>query len=184
MSQPAAPDDARKLLTFWKEAGPEKWFAGGDAFDEVCSQFETIWETAREGHCDNWAGTAEGALALIILIDQIPRNLFRESPRQFSTDAKAMDVAREAIARGFDAEFEFPLKSFFYVPFMHSEDLADQRYCCDLFRPTSAKENYVFALIHMDAIARFGRFPHRNKILGRETTQDEKRYLETGGFGA
>ena len=184
MTNLIAPKDARHFLAFWSDAGPENWFAGTEAFDKACGQYEPLWERARTGKCEDWTKTADGALALVILIDQIPRNLFRTSAKQFSTDELAMRVARKAIYDGFDTHYEFPLRSFFYVPFMHSEDLSDQRYCCDLFRPTPAKDNYFFALIHMDAIARFGRFPHRNKVLGRETSPEEKRYLETGGFGA
>ena len=176
--------DALNFLNFWLEAGPDKWFNGGAEFDEACRQFEALWQAASEGKHDHWADTASGMLALIILLDQIPRNLFRESEKQFSTDGKAITLARIALDRGYDRSQMMPLRNFFYLPFMHSEDLADQRLCCDLLRPLNSMQHYYYALVHMDAIARFGRFPHRNTILGRETTAEEQRYLDTGGFGA
>ncbi|MAP94989.1 MAG: hypothetical protein CMK07_08575 [Ponticaulis sp.] len=176
--------EALEILDFWFEAGPSKWFAGGAKFDDACRKYEPLWERARAGEFDDWNGAAAGNLALIILLDQIPRNIFRGEAKQFDTDAKAVDCARLAIERGYDKANMAPARAFFYMPFMHSEDLADQRLCCDLFRVSDMKENYHFALIHMDAIARFGRFPHRNKLLGRDTTEAEQAYLNSGGFGA
>lgn len=176
--------EALDFLEFWLEAGPDKWFDGGAEFDEECRAYEPFWEAAAQGQYDHWADTASGMLALIILLDQIPRNLFRESAKQFSTDEKAIVLARTALDKGYDKSQMMPVRNFYYLPFMHSEDLADQRLCCDLLRPTGSMQNYYFALVHMDAIARFGRFPHRNAILNRETTAEEQRYLDTGGFGA
>lgn len=174
---------ALKLLEFWYDAGPSKWFAGGEKFDDKCRQYEALWERGAAGELDDWAQTASGTLALIILLDQIPRNIFRGDAKQFSTDAKAVRLSRYALEQRFDRAVMAPARAFFYMPFMHSEDLEDQRLCCDLFRQSDMKENYHYALVHMDPIARFGRFPHRNKLLGRDTTPEEKRYMETGGFG-
>ena len=175
---------ALSFLNFWLTAGHEKWFGGGDAFDEECRVYEPLWERAREGQFDDWMETAAGALALIILLDQIPRNIFRGQARQFSTDTKALQLARTAINRGYDQTQAMPARNFFYLPLMHSEELSDQQACCDCLRPLGSKEHYYFALVHMDVIARFGRFPHRNEMLGRETTDAEQAYLNSGGFGA
>lgn len=176
--------DALKLLDFWISAGPEKWFNGGEAFDDACRAYEALWEAGRDGELDHWAETASGMLALLILLDQIPRNIFRGDAKQFSTDAKALGLAGLALDAGFDHSQMMPVKNFYYLPFMHSENLEDQLKCCDLLRPLDSMQHYYFALLHMDAIARFGRFPHRNAVLGRETTDAERAYLETGGFGA
>lgn len=176
--------NALAFLNFWLSAGSDKWFNGGPKFDDDCRQYEKLWEEASSGQQDIWIETASGALSLIILLDQIPRNIFRNSPKQFSSDETARAHARTAIERGYDGTQLMPVRNFFYLPFMHSENLADQQFCCDLLRPLKSRENYYFALIHMDPIARFGRFPHRNEILGRESTENEKHYLATGGFGA
>lgn len=174
--------EALELLNFWFEAGPSKWFAGGEKFDDKCRKFEALWESGAAGGHDDWPRTASGALALIILLDQIPRNIFRGDAKQFSTDQKAVMLARYALDHSYDRAVMAPARAFFYMPFMHSEDLEDQRLCCDLFRQSDMKENYHYALVHMDPIARFGRFPHRNKLLGRETTPEEQNYMDTGGF--
>ena len=177
------PSEAIELLSFWFEAGPSKWFAGGDKFDAACEQFSDLLKKGREGKLDDWADTAAGLLALIILLDQIPRNIQRGSDEQFASDERAVELAHMAIERGYDRAYMAPARAFFYMPFMHSEAIEDQRLCCDLFRQTDMKENYHYALIHMDAIARFGRFPHRNDMLGRDTTAEERAYLQSGGFG-
>lgn len=176
--------EALSFLKFWLDAGPSKWFSGGDKFDKACAVYEPLWERAKCGKLDEWAQTASGSLALIILLDQIPRNIFRGQAKQFETDAKALDLSKRAIEAGFDQTQIMPLQNFFYLPFMHSEDLSDQQKGCDLLRVLGSREHYYFALVHMDAIVRFGRFPHRNKILGRESTENERLYLRTGGFGA
>ena len=175
---------ALDLLAFWIDAGPPKWFAGGAKFDKVCEAYETLWEEGRDGGLASWPETVSGALALIILLDQIPRNIFRGDAKQFSTDDMAVDLALEAMGRGFDKAVMAPMRAFFYMPLMHAEDITLQRQCCDLFRTSDMKDNYHYALVHMDAISRFGRFPHRNEMLGRETTPEEQAYLNSGGFGA
>lgn len=174
--------DAAEILKFWSEAGPDKWYKKDDAFDAaIRARFLETYEAASAGALDVWAGTAEGALALVIVLDQFPRNLFRNDARAFAADARALAVANAAIAAGFDSRIAPPMQQFFYLPLMHSEALADQERCVDLFAG-GAEENRKYAIIHRDVIARFGRFPHRNAVLGRETTPEEQAFLDQGGF--
>lgn len=176
--------EAIDVLDFWLTAGYEKWFSRSDAFDASCREYTPLWERARRGDCDAWQATAAGSLALIILLDQIPRNIFRGEARQFETDAKALEVAKAAVAARHDKAYGLPYRVLFYMPYEHSEDMDVQRVSLDLFRQVGDRELYYYALIHADAIERFGRFPHRNTMLGRETTPQEKAYLASGGFGA
>ena len=141
-------------------------------------------EAAAAGRLDDWQSRPDGTLALLLLLDQFPRNLFRGDARAFSTDAQARRIAEQAIARGIDRLFEIPERGFFYMPLMHSEDLADQERCLALFRDAADPEGVKHAEIHADIIRRFGRFPHRNPALGRSTTEEERAFLEAGGFGA
>lgn len=174
--------DASDVVAFWREAGPERWFAKDEAFDR---QFKTrglaLHEAAARGDLDAWNATPEGALALAILLDQFPRNAFRDTPRMFATDEKALGLAAAAIDAGHDQAVTENLRTFFYLPFEHSEELADQERAVALFAPLGG-EVLAYAEIHRDIIHRFGRFPHRNAILGRETTPEEQRFLDEGGF--
>ncbi|MEP9354391.1 DUF924 family protein [Xanthobacter sp. KR7-65] len=173
------------VLDFWQKAGPQKWFDGGPAFDaEVRTGLLPAFEAAAGSALDSWQGTAPGALARIILLDQVPRNVFRGTPRAFATDAMALAGAERAVDRGFDKDPSIPeaLRSFFYLPFMHAEDKGTQARCVALYRVLGNAENLEYALIHKDAIDRFGRFPHRNAILGRPSTPEEEAYLKDGGF--
>jgi uncharacterized protein (DUF924 family) len=171
------------IIAFWREAGPARWFKQDDAFDEcVRNSWLNTHEAAARDALEGWRATHEGALALIILLDQFPRNMFRGEARAFATDAQALAVAREAIAQGFDAHYQSPMRRFFYLPAMHSEALGDQDFCLDKCRAADDADGVKFAEIHRDIIARFGRFPHRNKILGRETTPAEQAFLDNGGF--
>jgi uncharacterized protein (DUF924 family) len=171
------------VLAFWLEAGPDKWFKKDDAFDTaIRSRFLPAYEAAADGRLAAWEATADGALALIILLDQFSRNMFRGSPRTFAADPLALAIANRAIARGFDEQLELPKRSFFYLPFMHSENLADQERCIDLCRQGGTEDNLKFAEQHADIIRRFGRFPHRNAVLGRVTTEEEQAFLDGGGF--
>ena len=173
----------RDVLDFWFGAGKEKWFAKSDEFDaEISEKFQNCHEVARAGGLDHWCETAEGMLALIILLDQFPRNMYRGSPDMFAADAKALAVAREAVARGIDAEVPVAARQFIYMPFMHSEQLKDQEECVSLFSNAGLEENISYAEDHRDIVARFGRFPHRNKILARETSDEEQAFLDDGGF--
>jgi uncharacterized protein (DUF924 family) len=176
---PAAQD----VIDFWREAGPKRWFAKNAAFDaEFKSRFEAAHDAAASGALDSWARDAEGALALLILLDQLPRNAWRGSSRMFATDAKAQAVARAAVDAGFDQQVEdAALRAFVYLPLMHSESLADQQRSvalCTALDEAQAR----YARHHRDIIARFGRFPHRNAALGRCTTAQEQAFLDEGGF--
>ena len=171
------------VVGFWRDAGPEKWFAKSVKFDErIALRFEPAHHAAARGEHDAWMATPEGALALLILLDQFPRNLFRDSAHAFATDGKALAVAKHAIGEGFDAQVEPDLRPFVYMPLMHSEALSDQDASVVLFEALGAQTNLDFANIHRDIIARFGRFPHRNAVLGRKTTPEEQAFLDSGGF--
>ncbi|MET1415972.1 DUF924 family protein [Roseibium sp. HPY-6] len=173
------------VLDFWWQAGSAKWFAGGEKFDGHCrEQFAASLAAANAGELDHWQETADGTLALLLLLDQMSRNIHRGSPEAFSGDAKAVAIAERAIDRGFDRAFPKEARGFFYLPFEHSEDMEHQERAVDLCRRLGDKELYHYALVHMDVIRRFGRFPHRNKVLGRVTTPEEEAYLKDGGFSA
>ena len=170
-----------ELVSFWRDAGPERWFKKDEAFDaEIRSRYETAHMAAARRELDVWAETSEGALALLLLLDQFPRNMYRGTAHQFATDPLALRMAVAAIEAGHDAATEPELRSFFYLPFEHSESLADQERAVQLtsFDPEALK----WAVIHRDIIARFGRFPHRNAALGRDTREDEAAFLAAGGF--
>jgi uncharacterized protein (DUF924 family) len=176
----AHPND---ILSFWRQAGPEKWYAGKAAFDEAIRlKFEAVHHAAARGEYDGWAQSAEGALALLILLDQFPRHLYRRSPHAFATDAKARVVARAAAEAGWPHEVEPELRQFFVLPFEHSEDLADQDFGLALATELDDPELLKWVKIHRDIIVRFGRFPHRNPVFGRVTTPEEQAFLDEGGF--
>ncbi|WP_332772418.1 DUF924 family protein [Phenylobacterium sp.] len=180
----AAPQD---VTGFWRTAGPRKWYAKDAKFDAaIALKFEPVHHAAARGEYDGWATSADGALALLILFDQFPRNLFRGSPHAFATDGRARQVARTAVNAGHDRAIDPQLRQFFYMPFEHSEDLADQDEAVRLFTlvrdETGDAESLKWAVIHRDIIARFGRFPHRNASLGRITTPAEQAFLDDGGF--
>lgn len=171
-----------EIIAFWTAAGPDKWYKKDAGFDAaIRERFLATHEAAKAGLLDAWAETPEGALALVIVLDQFPRNIFRDDPRAFAADAKALATTDAAIARGFDLKIEPPLRQFFYLPLMHSEHLADQERCVAAFAG-GAPENRKFAEVHRDVIARFRRFPHRNAVLGRTTTPEEQAFLDEGGF--
>lgn len=173
---------ASEVVAYWRDAGPDRWFAKDDAFDQ---QFRThclaLHEAAARGDLSSWAATTDGALALVVLLDQFLRNCFRGTARMFATDEVARRVASAAIAAGHDQAVEPALRVFFYLPFEHSEDLADQDRSVALSQ-TLSEDYRRYAALHRDIILRFGRFPHRNAILGRVTTPEEQRFLEGGGF--
>ena len=174
-----SPDD---LLRFWTDAGPKKWFRKDDAFDaDFRERFLPLHERAARGELAAWAGSADGALGLLLLLDQLPRNAFRGSARSYATDPLARVVAHRATAQGFDQQVDEPLRNFFHLPFMHSEWLPDQERAMQLTRGLSGEEP-KYARIHHDIIRRFGRFPHRNAVLGRRTTPEEQAFLDEGGF--
>ena len=174
------PDD---VLAFWRAAGPAKWFRKNPAFDrEIRERFLATHEAAAAGHLADWEATPEGALALAILLDQLPRNMFRDSARAFATDPLARAVAERAVARGFLQRVPSGERMFFQLPFEHSENLADQERSLALSREIGGGKADPYAEGHADIIRRFGRFPHRNKVLGRTTTPREQAFLDGGGF--
>ena len=171
------------VLAYWREAGPEKWFEKDTAFDDaIRARVLETYEAAAAGRLADWEQTAEGALALAIVLDQFPRNMFRGDPRTYAADALARAVAGRALARGFDRQAPAPEWQFFYLPFEHSESLADQERCCALFAAAGDADLLQWAERHADIIRRFGRFPHRNAVLGRATTSEEQAFLDGGGF--
>ena len=173
-----------EILAFWREAGPDRWYKKDGAFDdEVRRRFLGLWQAAAAGKLSSWETSDDGALALTIVLDQFPRNMFRGDVRTYDTDPLAREVAGRAIDRGADARIDPGLLEFLYMPFMHSELLADQHRCVELFRKSGNTNNLKYAEDHADIVRRFGRFPHRNPILGRATTREEQAFLDGGGFG-
>jgi uncharacterized protein (DUF924 family) len=164
------------------------WFEKSDAFDaEIGARFGGVVEAAAAGRLDAWQRTPLAALALVIVLDQFPRNMFRGTPRAFATDARAQSAARAIDERGFDAAYLPVERCFAYLPFEHAEDIAMQRRSLELFAklpPSPSSASYLdYARRHHDVIARFGRFPHRNAILGRASTAAERVFLEQPGAG-
>jgi uncharacterized protein (DUF924 family) len=177
-----APARARAVVDFWRAAGPALWFAKDDAFDRrFRERFLAEHAAATRGELAGWPATAEGALALVILLDQFPRNAFRGTPRMYATDGHARLIANAAIEANHDQAFDGSLAKFFYLPFAHSEDLADQERSVALARRLG-EPDLSHAQRHREIIRRFGRFPHRNPILGRSMTPEEQHYLENGGY--
>ncbi|MGB6537383.1 MAG: DUF924 family protein [Xanthobacteraceae bacterium] len=171
------------VLSFWHEAGRERWFERDEAFDAaIRAQFAATCEDAAAGGLDAWQNGPRGALALVIVLDQFPRNMFRHSARAYAADPLAREVTRRAIARGFDQQIAMPARVFFYLPFEHSEERADQERAVALIGATGDADLLKWAQLHADIIRRFGRFPHRNAVLGRITTPEEQAFLDTGGF--
>ena len=176
------------VVTFWREAGSEKWFTKDAAFDRaIADRFGELHAKAAAGHLADWASTPEGALALVLLLDQFSRNLYRNDARAYAQDEMARSCAGEAIQRGDDLGFIPVQRQFLYMPFEHSEALADQDYAVELM---GSLENFeetaglgAWAEKHRDIIRRFGRFPHRNALLGRESTPDEAEFLKRPGAG-
>jgi uncharacterized protein (DUF924 family) len=178
---PAAPD-AAAVVAFWREAGPPLWFAKDREFDRrFRERFRALHEAAAAGGLRAWEATAEGSLALVLLLDQYPRNAFRGTPRMYATDALARAAADRAIARAHDQEVEPELRLFFLLPFGHSEEIADQERCLALAAPLG-EPTRSRAQHHRDIVRRFGRFPHRNAILDRPSTPEEVEYLANGGY--
>lgn len=169
----------RVLIDFWfSERVAKLWFCSTPAFDdELRQRFAATYTSACRDELDDWQATARGALALVILFDQIPLNIFRGKPQSFATEARARAVASQAIAQGLDAQLHGAEKVFMYLPYMHSENLADQDTSVDLFSHAGLENNLRFALHHREIVRRFGRFPHRNDILDRESTAEETAWL-------
>jgi uncharacterized protein (DUF924 family) len=175
------------VLDFWRNASPAKWFARDAVFDQqIRDGFEAAHMAASRGEFAGWEATAEGSLALMILLDQFPRNIYRGSAHAFATDGLARRTTRAALAAGFERQVEPAMRFFFYMPLEHSEEPADQDHSVRLFRDLQAETgepgNVKWAELHRDIILRFGRFPHRNQALGRDSTPEEVQFLAEGGF--
>jgi uncharacterized protein (DUF924 family) len=171
---------AEDVLGFWF-AAPARWWKKDPVFDtEIRDRFLALHEAVDRGEHEAWLETPRGALAYVIVLDQFSRNMFRGSARSFASDTRARAASRRAVDRGDDRALSDDERPFLYMPFMHSEDLADQDRCSALFaalRPDQAR----FAEMHRDIIRRFGRFPHRNGLLGRQSTSEEEEFLKQPG---
>ena len=178
--EPAWVDD---VLSFWfGELDRDAWFRKSEATDALIRErLGRTHEQVAALPVDAAMSSARRALATVVVLDQFSRNLFRGTPRAFTSDAKAREVARSAIARGFDQGFDIHGRSFLYMPFEHSEDLADQELAVSLLRALGDAEYTRYAIAHRDIIARFGRFPHRNAVLGRASTPEEAEFLRHPG---
>jgi uncharacterized protein (DUF924 family) len=180
MDHLATADD---IVEFWHGAGPKKWFSKDEAFDETCrARFLATYEAAARGDLAEWELSPQGALALVILLDQLPRNMFRGTRRVYATDPAALLAAERAIERGFDKAVAPEMRRFFYLPFMHAEDLSAQERSVALNEALGEADSIHWARHHRDVIARFGRFPHRNALLGRPSTAEEEAFLSEDSF--
>ncbi len=176
------PSDPREIVAAWRKAGLERWFLVDPVFDErMRLSFQADHFAAARSELGSWANEPESALALLILLDQIPRNIFRGTAHMFATDPLALRSARRSLSAGYDQMFEPDLRLLFYLPFTHSESLEDQMISLANRRPLGSRIERK-AAEHLDIISRFGRFPHRNAMLGRDTTAEEQAYLDQGGF--
>ena len=176
------PHSAEAVIAFWKQAGPKRWFAKDEGFDrDFRDRFNAAHMQAARRELEGWLTTADGALALLILLDQYPRNAFRGTAHMFATDPLARFYARKMVDAGLDQQVEPQLRAFCYLPFEHSEDPQDQQRSLALNQQLDAS-TYHWAKEHADIIERFGRFPHRNGVLGRKTTDEELAFLKAGGF--
>jgi uncharacterized protein (DUF924 family) len=177
------------VLAFWlDEVGAKGWYEASDALDEtIRDRFQTTWDAAGEGAYSLWLTYPSGALAYVILMDQFPRNMFRNDGKAFSTDRIALAAAKSALARGWDLKIDEPARQFFYLPLMHSENLCDQDRCvrlmCERMTENQAS-NLLHARAHREVIRKFGRFPYRNAALGRPPTALEQEYVAQGGYGS
>lgn len=173
---------ALAVTKFWRDAGAGAWFAKDDAFDKAFKDsFLDLHYAAARRECDDWLKHPEGALALMVLLDQFPRNCFRGTGHMYATDALALSLAEKAVEAGHDLALDEAVRVFIYLPFEHSENLADQQRSVEL-HTAHAQGELEYAIDHRDIVQRFGRFPHRNKMLGRETTPEELAFLDKGGF--
>jgi uncharacterized protein (DUF924 family) len=172
-----------EVIAFWREAGPDRWFEPDQSFDAACRErFLAAHEAAARGDLNEWELSPDGALALVLLLDQFPRNMFRATRRAFRTDRAALDAADRAIEKGFDQKVDPALRRFLYLPFSHSEVMADQDRAVRLNEAAGNEEALRWARHHRDIVARFGRFPHRNAVLERHPTAEEASFLAESEF--
>ncbi|MDP2197009.1 MAG: DUF924 family protein [Sulfurimicrobium sp.] len=167
------------ILEFWySEPMASRWFSSAPQLDaEIRASYEQVWRAALEGRLDDWKSSPEGCLALVIVLDQLPLNMFRGEASSFSTEQQAVEVCKLAIARGYDRTIDPGRLGFLYMPLMHSENLADQDLSVKMFEQAGLEGNLRFARHHRELIRKFGRFPHRNAVLGRESSREELEYL-------
>jgi uncharacterized protein (DUF924 family) len=171
----------QEIVDFWFAKDTRKlWFNSTPEFDrKLCDRYQPLWEQASRGELDHWMETAEGCLALVLIMDQLPLNMFRGSAQSFATEARSREVTRVAIDRGFDQQLPEQQKAFLYMPFMHSEALEDQQLALELFDQAGLESNLRFARHHHAIIEKYGRFPHRNAVLGRDSSTAEIEYLNS-----
>lgn len=169
------------ILDFWyTEPASQHWFQSTPELDRLIRErYQALWQQAREGGLDSWKDTPEGCLALAIVLDQFPLNMFRGQPESFATEQQAIGVSRHAVDQGFDRQIPKERLAFLYMPLMHSESLDDQDRSIALFEAAGLEDNLRFARHHREIVRRFGRFPHRNAILGRASSEEELRWLES-----
>ena len=173
------------VLHFWfEESTPSQWFKKDSDFDEkIRTRFSTAIESALEGKLDHWTETLEGCVALILVLDQFTRNAFRDTPKAFAGDKKALSLSKLCQERGYLTHPDQDLRHFMLIPMMHSEDITVQEASLPLFKDNTDERTYSFAVRHRDLIEMFGRYPHRNRILGRKSTEEEEAFLEQPGSG-
>lgn len=180
-------DFQKDILDFWfVETQPPQWFQVSDDFDQIITdRFSGSYNMGVRGELDDWQNNADGALALCVLLDQMPRNMFRGTPKAFETDNKALVIAKYALSKGLDQVLTLQKRRFLYLPFEHSENVNDQRRSVELFEKIKDDDplGYDYALRHLKVIEQFNRFPHRNKILGRDNTPEEEEHLAQSGAG-
>lgn len=179
--------DPIEVLDFWLgEVGPEGWYAGDEALDALCAfRFGDVWQAAADGGLDHWVDGCAGTLAYLIICDQLARNIHRGSAQAFATDARALAAAKQAVAMGWDMDAPEPERQFFYMPFEHSEAMADQDQAVALLteRLAAHPDMALHARAHREIITRYGRFPFRNGALGRTSTPAEAAFMAEGGYG-
>lgn len=175
--------NGQEILEFWREIGPMGWWKKNDAIDKrIVDEFGVLHAQAVAGELSDWENDPDDCLALVLILDQFSRNMFRGDPATFAHDAQGLAIAKAAIVKGYDKEADDSLATFFYLPLMHSEELEDQEECVRIFQALDKPENLKAAIEHRDIIKQFGRFPHRNEVLGRDTTHEEQAFLDGGGF--
>lgn len=174
-------DAIKDIINFWyADKQAKRWFKSSPEFDkEIKQRYESLWQDAANNQLQAWQSSAEGCLALCIILDQFPLNMFRGQAKAFSTEHQSIQIAKTAIERSFDDELDLQKVSFLYMPLMHSESIEDQDLCVVCFEKKGLEDNLRFAKHHRGIIQEFGRFPHRNKILGRDSTNDEITYLNS-----
>ena len=180
MSKPTTPDE---ILNFWfSEKVKPLWFKKSAEFDrEIKQRFFDTYQLAKTGALADWRNASKDALALIIVLDQFPRNMFRNTPQAFATDKQAVELTKYAVSNNYQQNLSPEEQAFLYMPLMHSESKKDQAKCVELFTKLGKEDNLKFAIKHREVIDRFGRFPHRNQILGRQSTPEEKEFLTQPG---